>query len=385
MTERKYESITLITYGQSYWLDNLTRDMITSGALQERVARQGLRGITSNPTTFHKAIVGGQAYDAQIAQLVEAGHDVAALSERLMVTDVQHACDILWPVYEASAGADGFVSLEVSPALARDPAGTMRQARQLSGAVDRPNVMIKIPGILAVCPAIEEMLYEGININITLLFAIADYEAVAEAYMRALERRLSDGMPVHNVASVASFFLSRIDVLVDQLLRQPLPPGLTPLPETLRGRVAIANATLAYQRFTQLVNSARWQRLAAHGARVQRLLWASTSVKDPACRDVLYVESLIAPDTVNTMPEETSAAFADHGRVVPMALETGVDEAQRVLHDLERLGIDLQHVTWQLQTEGVQKFVESYEALQHALQIKRQELLHDSRWQTSTV
>jgi transaldolase len=371
--------LQLITCGQSYWLDNLTRDLITSGELQQRVAEQGLRGITSNPATFHKAIVGSRAYDGQIEQLVDEGHDVATLYERLIVTDIQLACDILQPVYKSSAGVDGFVSLEVSPYLAHDTPGSMQEARWLYTAVDRPNVLIKIPGTPAGLPAIEEMLYEGININITLLFAIADYEAVAGAYMRALERRLSAGKPLHNVASVASFFLSRIDVLVDQLLRQRMQSGGTPGEishlERLLGQVAIANAKLAYQRFKQLFSSERWQRLADQGARVQRPLWASTSTKDPSYRDVMYIESLIAPNTVNTMPAETIAAFADHGRVVASAIETDLEEAHRVLHDLEQVGIDLHWVTWQLQDEGVQKFIEAFDALQQALAVKRQELL----------
>src|SRR2546430_6864383 len=275
--------LQLTTCGQSYWLDNLTRDMITDGELHTRVTEQGLRGVTSNPATFHKAIVGSSAYDAQIKQLVGEGRETTAIYEHLVVADVQDACDILRPVYDASAGVDGFVSLEVSPYLAHDALGTMQEARRLFSAVDRPNVFIKIPGTPAGIPAIEEMLYEGVTVNITLLFGLKDYENVAQAYIRALERRRAEGKPVNTVASVASFFLSRIDVLVDQLLGHRLRPGLPNANvtrcEQLLGRVAIANAKLAYQSFKRLFGSDRWHALAAQGARVQRPLWASTSTK----------------------------------------------------------------------------------------------------------
>jgi transaldolase len=371
--------LQLMTCGQSYWLDNLTRDMITDGELHMRVTEQGLRGVTSNPATFHKAIVGSAAYDAQIKQLVGEGRETTAIYEYLVVTDVQDACDILRPVYDASGGVDGFVSLEVSPYLAHDTLGTMQEARRLFSAVDRPNVFIKIPGTPAGVPAIEEMLYEGITVNITLLFAIEDYENVAQAYIRALERRLAEGKPVNNVASVASFFLSRIDVLADQLLGHRLRPGLpnenVTRCEQLLGKVAIANAKLAYQSFKRLFGSERWHALEAQGARVQRPLWASTSTKNPLYPDTLYVEPLIGPHTINTMPAETITAFADHGKVVANTIEADLEEAQRILHDLEDVGIDFHCVTWQLQNEGVQKFIEPYDALMQALTAKRQAIL----------
>jgi transaldolase len=371
--------LQLRTCGQSYWLDNLRRDMITSGELAKRVTEQDLRGITSNPATFHKAIMGNREYEAQIRQLVNAGSEVPEIYEQLAVTDVQQACDILRPVYDASEGVDGFVSLEVSPYLAHDTVGTMQEAQRLFNAVDRPNVFIKIPGTAAGVPAIEEMLYEGIPINITLLFAIDHYEAVAQAYIRAMERRLAEGQPVNNVVSVASFFLSRIDVLVDQLLGHRTRPSRSsesvPQPEQLLGKVAIASAKLAYQRFKCLFGSERWHALAAQGARVQRPLWASTSTKNPRYPDTMYVEPLLAPHTVNTMPAETIAAFADHGRVVANTIETDLEEAHCVLRDLERLGIDLACVTWRLENEGVQKFIEPYDALMQALAAKRQEFL----------
>lgn len=375
--------LQLITYGQSYWLDNLTRGMLTSGALQQRVTEQGLRGVTSNPAIFHKAIAGSRDYDAQMRQLVTNGCDLSDIYEQLVVTDVQHACDILRPVYETSAGVDGFVSLEVSPHLAHDTAGTIAEAQHLFHAVDRPNVLIKIPGTAAGVPAIEAMLSEGVNINITLLFAIEDYEAVAQAYLSALERRVAEGKPVHTIASVASFFLSRIDVLVDQLLTQRAQSGTAstdaPHPEQLLGKVAVANAKLAYQSFKRLFSGARWQALERQGARVQRPLWASTSTKNPHYSDVCYIEPLIGPDTVTTMPDETIEAFADHGVIVANAIEADGEGARQVLRDLERLGIDLDAVTQQLQREGVQKFIEPFDQLLQALEARRQEILQEQR------
>ena len=367
--------LKLITCGQSYWLDNLTRAMITSGDLERRVRDEGLRGVTSNPAIFQKAIAGSEDYDSQVRELATAGKDVVEIYERLVVTDVRDACDVLRPVYDASQGVDGFVSLEVSPHLAHETEGTMLEARRLSQAVRRPNLLIKIPGTLEGIPAIEEMLYEGININITLLFAIERYEAVAEAYMRAFERRLAQGKGVDRVASVASFFLSRIDVLTDELLENLIRVKPDPAAERLLGKFAIANAKLAYKSFKAMVAGDRWKRLEERGARVQRLLWASTSTKNPRYRDVYYVEPLVGAHTVNTMPNETIAAFADHGRVVKDAVESGVDEARQVLADLKSLGIDSDRVTDQLLREGVQKFIEPFDKLLETLAEKRRKIL----------
>lgn len=365
--------LQLMQYGQSYWLDDLTRGMITSGELQQRVTEQGLRGITSNPSTFHKAISDSQDYDTQIERLVHDGDEAAQIYEHLAVTDIQEACDILQPVYTDSDGTDGFVSLEVSPHLAHDAEATMHEVRRLSKAVDRPNVLIKIPGTPAGIPAIEEMLYEGINVNITLLFAIKDYEAVAQAYIRALERRMAEHLPIRNVASVASFFLSRIDVLVDELLGHRLPAAGSksdgPRADQLMGQTAVANAKLAYQSFKRIFAGDRWQALTAEGARVQRPLWASTSTKNPAYRDVCYIEPLIGPHTVTTMPADTIAAFADHGVVEP-TVEANLDQAHQILRDLEGVGINLDYVTQRLQDEGVQKFIDPYDALMDALSTK---------------
>jgi transaldolase len=369
----------LVACGQSYWLDNLTRRMINTGELQKRVTEQGLRGITSNPNTFHKAIAKGNDYDTQVEHLFREKRTTTEVYEGLVVTDVQEACDILRPVYDETDSGDGFVSLEVSPHLAHDPEGTMEEVRHLWILVNRPNVFIKIPGTAAGVPAIEQMLYEGININITLLFSAPRYETVAWAYIKALERRMVENKPVKNVASVASFFLSRIDVLVDQLLSHLIRPktrkGTGPYPEALLGKVAIANAKLAYQSFKRIFRGEPWQALERKGARVQRPLWASTSTKNPEYRDIRYVEPLIGPYTVNTMPEETIAAFADHGVVQSNSIEADLEEAQQVFQDLETSGVNFNCVTWQLENEGVQKFIEPYDMLMDTLNKKRQQLL----------
>lgn len=368
----------LMACGQSYWLDNLTRRMINTGELQTRVTGQGLRGITSNPATFHKAIAKGNDYDTQIEHLLREKRPTMEVYERLVVTDVQEACDILRPVYEETDGGDGFVSLEVSPHLAHDPEGTKEEVRRLWTRVNRPNVFIKIPGTAAGVPAIEQMLYEGVNVNITLLFSVPRYETVAWAYIKALERRAVENKPIKNVASVASFFLSRIDVLVDQLLSHRSVPktrkGNGPYPEALLGKVAIVNAKLAYQSFKRIFRGEPWQALERKGARRQRPLWASTSTKNPEYRDVCYVEPLIGPYTVNTMPEETIAAFADHGMVQHNSVEADLEEARQVFQDLETLGVNFDCVTWQLENEGVQKFIDPYDALLDMLNKKRQPL-----------
>jgi transaldolase/glucose-6-phosphate isomerase len=366
--------LELHTHGQSYWLDNLTREMIENGELGRRVREEGLRGITSNPAIFDKAMSKGTAYDEQIEALAREGLAADAMFGRLAVTDIRDACDILRPVFEESEGVDGFVSLEVSPYLVHDAEATMAEARRLFQAVDRPNLFIKIPGSPAGVPAIEQMLYEGVNINVTLLFSLAAYESVAEAYLRALERRAREQQDLRGVVSVASFFLSRIDVLTDQLLGQririPSATGESP-PERLLGRAAVANAKLAYQSFKRLFGGDRWMALAGKGARVQRVLWASTSTKNPLYRDTRYVDPLIGPDTVNTMPDATIQAFAHHGVAASATVEEGVDEAERVMRGLAATGIDFDCVTRQLLDEGMQKFVDPYNELMATLQGKR--------------
>jgi transaldolase len=367
--------LKLAEYGQSYWLDNLTRRKITSGELQRRIRQEGLRGITSNPAIFNKAISGSDDYNVQIRDLVERGLDVNAIYEALVVKDIQDACDILRPVYDDSDGVDGFVSLEVSPHLAHDTEGTMKEARRLFQSVNRPNVLIKIPGTKAGVPAIEEMLFEGVNVNVTLLFSIAAYEAVASAYIRAVARRATDGRSLHDVASVASFFLSRIDVLADRLLQERIHVGdareTVPAAEALLGKFAVASARLAYQSFKRLFSSEAWRALERQGARFQRLLWASTSTKNPQYSDVYYVEPLIGPHTVNTMPDETVDAFCDHGVVKGDTIERDLETSLQVLADLKKVGVDPEMVTQQLLEEGVQKFIDPFKELMKSLEEKR--------------
>ncbi|BBL76278.1 transketolase [Methylomagnum ishizawai] len=374
--------LKLIEHGQSYWMDNLTRRMIQSGELQGRVQRDGLRGITSNPSTFQKAIADSADYDAQIEHLIQDRRSCARIdeiAEALMVEDIRKACDILRPVHERSAGLDGYVSLEVSPHLAHHTEASIRMGRHLWQVVDRPNLFIKIPGTPAGLPAIEQLLFEGINVNITLLFSFERYAAVAESHLRALEQRRDEGLPLGTVASVASFFLSRIDVLADELLHQRLLPGSHPHPDPakLLGKTAIANAKLAYQHFKRITASARWKALADRGAQPQRLLWASTSTKTPGYDDVMYVEPLIGPHTVSTLPEETIKAFADHGQVGD-TLEQGLDEARRTLDDLAALGIDFAQLTAQLENEGVQKFIKPHDALLDTLADRCRQYLNRS-------
>lgn len=352
-------------YGQSYWLDNLSRGMIQSGDLERRVRTEALRGITSNPATFQKAILRHEGYDEPIREAARSGLTAQQIYDQLITEDVQAACDILRPVYDESGEREGFVSLEVSPHLARQSEASVEEARRLHAVVDRPNVMIKIPGTEEGLPAIEQLLFEGIAVNITLLFSIEAYGKVAKAYLRALERRQEAGLPLHGVNSVASFFLSRIDSAIDEKLEAMTDPEVAihtadPRPVDLRGKTAIASAKLAYQHFQRLLATERWRSLARKGAHPQRLLWASTSTKNPKYSDVMYVEPLIGPETVNTMTAETIAAFADHGRA-DRTIENGVDEARQVLKDLPKLGIDLSAVTRQLLDAGIQKFIEPYD------------------------
>ncbi|MCC6790219.1 MAG: transaldolase [Thermomicrobiales bacterium] len=353
----------LLAAGQSVWQDDLNRAQLINGELRRAIDEVGVRGLTSNPTIFAKAISAGSAYDEQLAALLHAGKSPAAAFEAVAIDDVRAACDLFRPLYDAALGGDGYVSIEVSPAAARDPEATREETRRLWAAVGRPNVMIKIPGTAEATPVIEEMLAEGININITLLFSLASYERVALAYLAALEQRLAAGRPIDRVASVASFFVSRVDTLVDTLIDEKI--GATgDLEEMtrlrgLRGRAAIANAKLAYARFQEILASARFAALRAAGARVQRPLWASTSAKNPAYRDVRYVEALIGPHTVNTMPRATLDAFLDHGAVA-RTVDREIAEARRVVRDLAEMGIDLEIVAQILEEEGIALFSRSY-------------------------
>jgi transaldolase len=365
----------LSDYGQSWWIDNLTRDMLRNGELERRWRQDGLRGVTSNPSIFHKAISAGHAYDEQMRVLFAQGKSVHEIYEEVVTTDVRDACDVLRPLYDRSEGRDGFVSLEVSPHLAYDAEASMREAHHLHGKVDRPNLYIKIPGTAAGVGAIEELLFDGISINVTLLFSLEAYGAVSEAYLRAMERRLAAGRPLGDVSSVASFFLSRIDTLVDKALQAKIQTengvGAEPRPQDLLGRTGIASARLAYQHYLHTTGSERWRKLAEQGARPQRLVWASTSTKNPKYSDVMYVEPLIGRDTINTLPDVTIAAFAEHGKARPDTVLEDVDEANTVLADLQRLDLDLKAITDQLEREGVQKFIEPYDALLDLIAAKR--------------
>ena len=367
--------IELQKYGQSFWLDNITRQLITSGGLKRLVEEDGLRGVTSNPTIFEKAITSSRDYDEEFARSISAGKDIPAIYEELTTEDIRRGCDVLRPVYDANNGGDGFVSLEVGPHLAHDTEGTIAEAKRLHADVDRPNLMIKVPATPAGIPAIAELIGDGLNINITLMFALENYEQVADAYMRALERRVEANQSIERIASVASLFVSRVDTKVDKMLTAKLEAandaserkGL----QSLKGRVAIANAKMMYQKYKELFGeNERWRRLRQQGARVQRLLWASTSTKNPDYPDTYYVEALVGPDTVDTMPPKTIDAFRDHGRVAPQ-LEEGLAEARETLNRLAEVGINLRQITQELQDEGVDSFAKSFDELIAALKKKQ--------------
>jgi transaldolase len=363
--------------GQSVWQDDITRGMLTSGQLERTIVETGVRGLTSNPTIFEKAIAGGRDYDEQILDLLGAGKSGLALFEAIEVQDIRAACDLFRPVYDAAQGHDGFCSIEVSPDAARDAESTREQVRRLWDAVGRPNLMVKIPGTAEGVSVIREMLAEGKNINITLLFSIESYERVALAYVEALEQRVAAGQPVDRIASVASFFVSRVDTLVDKLLDEKIESASSGVEharaEALKGTIAIANAKLAYAKYQQIFGGERFTALRAKGARPQRPLWASTGTKNPAYSDVLYIDSLIGPDTVNTMPGKTLDAFLDHG-VVARTVDQEVDEARRQLAELAALGIDIKAVTDQLETEGIASFVKSFESLLAGVESKKEAL-----------
>jgi transaldolase len=340
--------------GVSIWLDTLSRELLDSGGFAELVADYAVTGATSNPTIFAKAITGSDAYDGQLRAAVASGvRDPQELFFELALDDVRDAADVLRPAYDASDGRDGFVSFECTPDLADDTAGTIEQALELWNRLARPNVMIKVPATEAGIPAIEELTARGVNVNITLLFSVTRYEQVIDAYIAGLERRVAAGQQVDAIASVASFFVSRVDTKADALL----PPD-----SALRGRLAIANAHVAYGRYRERFADERCEALAAAGARAQRPLWASTGTKDPAYSDVLYVEQLIAPDVVNTMPEATLRAFADHGQAA-RALSESTAAAEEVLRQAQDAGIDLAAITAQLEREGVRSFCASYQEL----------------------
>ncbi|MDE2491920.1 MAG: bifunctional transaldolase/phosoglucose isomerase, partial [Elusimicrobia bacterium] len=363
---RKNPLVELRRFGVSVWYDYVSRQLIESGRLKSLIEDDGVRGVTSNPTIFEKAIGGSADYDEAIRRRARPGQTPAALFELLAVEDIRAACDLFRPLYDEADGRDGFVSLEVAPSLARDAAGTLAEARRLWAAVSRPNLMIKVPGTVEGLRAFEDLTAEGISVNVTLLFSQERYAGVAEAYLRGLERRASAGHALSRVASVASFFVSRVDTLVDQLL------SARPEPEakTLLGKAAIANAKLAYQHGKAVFASARFQALAAKGARPQRLLWASTGTKNPAYKDVLYVEELIGPDVVNTMPPATVDAYRDHG-AGRFSLEERLDEARAHWDALPRFGVDVAAAMARLEEDGLKSFANSFETLMGKLSAKR--------------
>ena len=357
----------LLNYGQSMWLDYIRRDLFTTGKLKQMITEDGLRGMTSNPSIFEKAIADSSLYDDFLKSLASRSDlDTTARYEQIAIRDIQDAADALRTVYDESKCRDGYVSLEVSPYLARKTQETIDEARRLWKTVQRENVMIKVPGTAEGLPAIRQLIGEGININITLLFAQEVYEKVAEAYIAGLEDLAGHGGNLKKMASVASFFISRIDTLVDSMLNDKIKatnePSQQALLKSILGKVAIANGKLTYQRYQKIFSGSRWQALAAKGAQTQRVLWASTSTKNPNYRDVIYIEELIGPDTVNTMPPATIDAFRDHGRL-RNALMEDVPGAQKVMDDLARAGISIKQVTDKLTDDGVKLFADAFDKL----------------------
>jgi transaldolase len=362
----------LLSYGQSMWLDYIRRDLITSGKLKTMINDDGLRGMTSNPSIFEKAIADSHLYDDMLKSLgSRADLDATSRYEQIAIRDIQDAADILRPVYQSSEFRDGYVSLEVSPLLARETQKTIDEGRRLWKAVNRENVMIKVPGTAEGLPAIRQLIGDGININVTLLFAQEVYEKVAEAYIAGLEDLAKRGGNLKKMAGVASFFISRIDTLADSMIEDKLKTTKDAQTQTLLkgllGKVAIANGKLTYQRYQRIFSGPRWEALASKGAQTQRVLWASTSTKNPAYRDVMYVEELIGPDTVDTMPPATVDAFRDHGRL-RNSLAEDVAGAQKVMDDLAKAGISIKEVTTRLTTDGVKLFADAFHQLLAAVE-----------------
>ncbi|HXZ56774.1 MAG TPA: transaldolase [Gaiellaceae bacterium] len=358
----------LSALGQSVWIDYLSRDLLRSGELARMIREDAVVGVTSNPTIFQKALAEGGAYDEQMREVLARQDDLKEVFLALEIKDVQDACDVLRPVWDATNGKDGYVSIEVDPTLAFDTDGTIAEAQRLHDQVDRPNCLVKIPATKDGLPAIEEMIARGHNINVTLIFSLRRYEEVVEAYHRGLERLVETGGDPATVTSVASFFVSRVDTEADRRLEE------VGAPDELKGKLAIANAKLAYARYKELHSGERWQALQDKGAHTQRCLWASTSTKNPAYRDVMYVEELIGPETVDTMPQETIDAFEDHGESA-LTLEADLDEAHRVFEQVAEAGVDYDDVVLTLEQEGVQKFSDSFVELLDGVSAKRGELV----------
>ncbi|MBD2020433.1 transaldolase [Leptolyngbya sp. FACHB-36] len=364
-------------FGQSIWMDNLTRDLIQSGDLKNLIETRGLRGLTSNPAIFEKAIAGNKIYDADIEAGIKAGKPLLEIYESLIFDDIRNACDIFRQVYDESGGLDGYVSIEVPPDIAHSTERTIEEARRYYQQIGRENVMIKIPGTSAGLPAVEQVISEGINVNVTLLFSVQSYINTAWAYIRGLEKRVENShQDISKLASVASFFLSRIDSNIDGKIDAKTKAGVPEQNvrarlEAIKGKVAIANAKIAYQEYKKIIQDDRWKALSAKGANVQRLLWASTGTKNPNYSDVMYVDELVGPDTVNTLPPSTIEACADHCNV-DNRLETGVEEAYTLIESLKDVDIDinLDEVMDELLTDGIEKFVQPYQSLMQSLQEK---------------
>lgn len=361
----------LTALGQSIWLDYIKRDLITSGQLKQLITEDDLRGITSNPSIFEKAITESNDYDQAINNLIAEGKNVNTIYETLTQRDVRDAADEFRNLYQQLDTKDGYVSLEVNPHLAHDTQGTIIEARRLWQALDRPNVFIKVPATLEGLPAITQLISEGINVNVTLLFGLPRYRAVTKAYLTGMEARLKQNQPLPHIASVASFFLSRIDSLIDPILEKIIVQGgdKAVVAKKVMGQVAIASAKIAYQMYQEIFNSERFEKLADKNAQVQRLLWASTSTKNPAYSDVKYIEALIGPETVNTIPVETFDAYRDHGDP-QLRLQDEVEKAHWIFQQLPTLGIDIDQITQQLEDEGVDKFIQSFDQLISALDKK---------------
>ena len=355
--------------GVSVWIDNLSRDLIQSGGLERMMREDAVVGITSNPTIFQKAISSGDAYDEQLREVLEEEKDPTEIFIRLAAKDVTDACDLLRKVWDEGGGKDGYVSIEVDPTLAYDTEGTVAQALRFHKLIDRPNLFVKIPATKPGLPAIEDMIAKGKSINVTLIFSLQRYLEVAEAYIRGLERLVAGGGDPTVVASVASFFVSRVDTETDRRLDE------IGGHDKLRGKLGIANAKLAYERYEQLFSGERWEFLAGKGASPQRCLWASTSTKNPAYRDTMYVEELIGPMTVNTMPPETIEAFQDHGKVVPNTVKRDLDGVRKLLEDLAKAGVDYDDVVETLEREGVEKFADSFAELLEGIRQSSRELV----------
>jgi transaldolase len=387
MSESRLHQVSQL--GQSIWYDNIQRRLITSGDLQRLIDEDAVVGVTSNPTIFEKAIDGSADYDNQLKELVSQGiTDSKQIFDALSIHDIQAAADLFKPIYEGANGGDGYISIEVAPNFANDTRSTISEARRLHKLVDRPNIMVKIPATREGLPAIEEMIYEGVNINITLIFALEIYEQVAEAYIRGLEHRMREGLPVAGIASVASFFVSRVDTLVDKQLDEKIAAESDSERQQelrgLQGKAAIANARLAYQKYQEIFHGDRFARLREEGATPQRCLWASTSTKNPAYRDVLYVEELIGPETVNTMPPQTIVAFQEHGGA-QVTIDQDIAGQHEIMDRLAAAGIDMDAVTKQLEVEGVASFTDSYNKLLDATKVKAEKIIAESEAPTEPL